>query len=201
MESEKGLVWALRKAEGGCVQRPGGRAGTGRGRGGGGEWGDVGAAEESGQALVAVLQASPSTSFVSTDKERCTSQLLSSRRPPGPWGWWRGPQSAPVISIFCAELSVHDLRRHFPPSPASGQSLFQVPIPVFPVKTQVWEHQEPSRTTVQGQAILSEFPSSPSCPGRPLGFRWLRLIPSCFRAGGYLLDPCNRKDRTTHYLA
>ncbi|XP_047709823.1 uncharacterized protein LOC125162623 isoform X3 [Prionailurus viverrinus] len=51
------------------------------------------------------------------------------------------------------------------------------------VKTQVWEHQEPSRTTVQGQAILSEFPSSPSCPGRPLGFRWLRLIPSCFRAG------------------
>ncbi|XP_053057192.1 uncharacterized protein LOC106980362 [Acinonyx jubatus] len=51
------------------------------------------------------------------------------------------------------------------------------------VKTQVWEHQEPSRTTVQGQAILSKFPSSPSCPGRPLGFRWLRLIPSCFRAG------------------
>lgn len=124
MESEKGLVWALRKAEGSCVQRPGGACGDRTRHGGTGESGGTwGPQQESGQALVAVLQASPSTSFVSTDKERCTSQLLSSRRPPGPWGWWRGPQSAPVISIFCAELSVHDLRRHFPPSPAIERSV------------------------------------------------------------------------------
>lgn len=82
-----------------------------------------------------------------------------------------------------------------PPVPLSGSH------PCFDNENPGLEHRGSSCTTIQGQAIPSQFPSSSSPPRRLPGFWWLCLIPSCFRAGRYLLGPCRRKDRTTSDLA